>query len=161
MGSKRDRGGRAAAFDRKTNEEGVNHERPETSFVLRKPFAGSAQRPDRTGAERGENLRRLCLRKHARAAAEPARSVLNAPARAAHRLHGNGHVLYDQLPVRIQPRAARACHRGRLQFCRLHDHAGRLHDDEPRRREHGAAQDHGQEQAEVLLRVHGDPDEGG
>ena len=37
------KGGRAAAFDRNINEEGVNHERPETSFILRKPFAGSTQ----------------------------------------------------------------------------------------------------------------------
>ncbi|MFR0795383.1 MAG: hypothetical protein ACLSHG_02580 [Oscillospiraceae bacterium] len=28
----------------------------------------------------------------------------------AHRLYGNGHILYDQLPVRVQPRAARARH---------------------------------------------------
>lgn len=41
---------------------------------------------------------------------KPARRVLNAPARAAHRLYGNGHILYDQLPVRVQPRAARARH---------------------------------------------------
>ena len=46
------------------------------------------------------------LRKYSRAAAEPAGRVFDPSARAAHRLNGNGHILYDKLPLRIQPRAA-------------------------------------------------------
>ena len=38
-----------------------------------------------------------------------------------------------------EPRPARARDRGRIQLCRLRHRAGRLHDDEPLRREHGAA----------------------
>ena len=39
-------------------------------------------------------------------AAEPAGSVFNTSARTAHRFHGNGDLLYDQLPLRVQPRPA-------------------------------------------------------
>lgn len=46
---------------------------------------------------------------------------------------------------------ARACGRGRLQLCRLRHRARRLHDDQPLRGEHGAAQDHGRRQGSLLL----------
>ena len=69
-------------------------------------------------------------------------------------------LLHDELSVRVQPRPARARDRGRLQLRRLSHYPRRLHDDEPCRREHGAAQDHGQRKGKLLLRVHGDSREG-
>ena len=106
-----------------------------------------------------QNEGKICVAYACENTPEP---LLNLPGAFSTRLRAprTGSMEMATLSVRVQPRTAGACHRGRLQLRRLHDHAGRLLDDEPRRREHGAAQDHGQEQAEVLLRVHGDPDEG-
>ena len=102
-------------------------------------FFGGKQRLDHPSEKRRQSLRRLRMREHARAAAEPRRRVFRPPVRTAHGFDGYCDLLYDKLPVRDEPRPARARDRGRIQLCRLRHRAGRLHDDEPLRREHGAA----------------------
>ena len=52
-----------------------------------------------------QNEGKICVAYACENTPEP---LLNLP--GAHRLYGNGHILYDQLPVRVQPRAARARH---------------------------------------------------
>ena len=60
-----------------------------------------------------QNEGKICVAYACENTPEP---LLNLPGsfstrlRAPHRLYGNGHILYDQLPVRVQPRAARARH---------------------------------------------------